>query len=86
MLIVGTGNLVWKSPQFDTVSEEAKDLIKKLIVVEPEDRWTAKQALEHPWIKKHGNSNTVHNSMMEGLRSLSAESKARLAAAAAKKD
>jgi len=84
--LIIAGNLVWKSPQFDTVSAEAKDLIQKLIVVEPDDRWTAKQALEHPWIKKNGTSNTVHTTMMENLRSLSAESKARLMAAQQKKD
>jgi len=84
--LIIAGNLVWKSPQFDTVSSDGKDLISKLIVVEPDDRWTAKQALEHPWIKKTGGSNNVHNSMMENLRSLSAESKARLLAAQKKKD
>jgi len=84
--LIIAGNLVWKTPQFDTVSAEGKDLIKKLIVVEPDDRWTAKQALEHPWIKKAAGTNNVHNSMMENLRSLSAESKARLLAAQKKKD
>eukprot|EP01127_Copromyxa_protea_P004764 TRINITY_DN1458_c0_g1_i2.p1 TRINITY_DN1458_c0_g1~~TRINITY_DN1458_c0_g1_i2.p1 ORF type:complete len:286 (-),score=64.71 TRINITY_DN1458_c0_g1_i2:117-974(-) len=44
------GDLVWKSPQFDTVSDDAKDLISNLIVVDPEARFTAKQALEHKFI------------------------------------
>jgi len=79
--LIIAGNLVWKTPQFDTVSAEAKDLILKLINVDSEGRWSAKQVLEHPWVKKHGSKNAVHNSMMEGLRSLSAESKARLTAA-----
>jgi len=79
--LIIAGKLVWKSPQFDTVSSEGKDLIVQLINVDEHARWTAKQALEHPWIKKHGSSNTVHTTMMENLRSLSAESKARLTAA-----
>jgi len=79
--LIIAGNLVWKSPQFDTVSEEAKDLIKKLINVNEEERWTATQALEHPWIKKSGTNNPIHKTVMENLRSLSAESKARLTAA-----
>jgi len=84
--LIIAGNLVWKSPQFDTVTAEAKDLITKLINVVPEERWTAKQVLDHPWIKKHGAVNSVHNTMMENLRTLSSESKARLLAAQKKKD
>ena len=52
--LIIAGNLVWKGPQFDTVRAEAKDLIQKLINVEPDERWTAKQVLEHPWIKVSG--------------------------------
>jgi len=32
------------------ISDEGKDFIKKLLVKDPEDRMTAKQALMHPWI------------------------------------
>jgi len=84
--LIIAGNLVWKSPQFDTVSADAKDLISKLIVVEPDTRYTAKQALQHPWIKKNGSANAVHGSMQQNLKTLSAESKARLLAAQKKKD
>jgi serine/threonine protein kinase len=35
------------------VSEGAKDLISNLLVVDPARRFTAKQVLEHPWIKQH---------------------------------
>jgi len=35
------------------VSEEAKDLIRNLLVVDPSQRLTAEQALSHPWIAKH---------------------------------
>jgi len=42
--------LVFKSPQFDSISDTAKDLISKLIVTKPEERLTPKQALNHPFI------------------------------------
>jgi len=45
--------LVWKSPQFDVVSDSAKDLISKLLVAEPEKRLTAAQALVHPWVTQN---------------------------------
>ncbi len=43
-------------PFDDTVSAEAKDLVSKLLVVDPSKRLTAAQALEHPWIVSSGAS------------------------------
>lgn len=36
---------------WDSVSEQAKDFIRHLLVKDPQKRLTATQALEHPWIK-----------------------------------
>lgn len=33
------------------VSEDAKHFVRRLLVVDPSDRLTAKQALDHPWLK-----------------------------------
>jgi len=38
------------SPYFDDISESAKDLIRKLLVVEPSERLNADGILAHPWI------------------------------------
>lgn len=35
---------------WNNISEEAKDLIKNLLVVDPSKRLTAEQALAHPWM------------------------------------
>jgi len=70
--------IVWKSPQFDTVSEDAKDLIMKLIVVDPDTRYTAKQCLTHPWLANNTNSAPLHTSLSEGLKSVNAVSKQRV--------
>ncbi|CAM9203843.1 unnamed protein product [Ectocarpus sp. 12 AP-2014] len=40
------------SPEWDSVSDEAKDLIRKLLVKDPTARLTASQALVHPWFEK----------------------------------
>ncbi|CAM9226582.1 unnamed protein product [Hapterophycus canaliculatus] len=40
------------SPEWDDVSDEAKNLIRKLIVKDPTKRLTASQALVHPWFEK----------------------------------
>jgi len=41
-------------PEWKDVSEEAKDFIKKLLVKDPGERWTAEKTLSHPWIKDAG--------------------------------
>jgi len=70
--------IVWKSPQFDTVSDDAKDLIMKLIVVDPDTRYTATQCLTHPWLVNNTNSAPLHTSLSEGLKNVNAVSKQRV--------
>jgi len=47
-------NYEYQSPDWDYVSEEAKNFIDSLLLLEPKDRMTAPQALEHIWIVKKG--------------------------------
>lgn len=44
--------LLWQfpSPEWDTVTPEAKDLINKMLTINPSKRITAAEALKHPWI------------------------------------
>lgn len=39
------------TPVWDHISAEAKDLIRKLLQVDPQDRISLRNALEHPWFK-----------------------------------
>jgi calcium-dependent protein kinase len=41
--------------EFNRVSEEGKDLIRKMLVVDPSKRITPLQALKDPWFTKHKN-------------------------------
>jgi len=41
-------------PYWTEISADAKDFIKKMLVVEPQNRYTADTALNHPWIVKGG--------------------------------
>lgn len=36
-------------PYFDEVSSQAKDLIRKMLVVDPDKRLSAQAVLKHPW-------------------------------------
>ena len=44
-------------PHDKEYSKEAKDLIDHLLIFSPEDRFTAKQALSHPWFSEFQRSN-----------------------------
>lgn len=35
---------------WETISKDAKDLIRHLLVLDPADRFTMQEVLEHPWI------------------------------------
>jgi len=47
------GNYDFPDPEWQNVSEAAKDFIRKILVVNPEHRATAEQCLQHKWIKDH---------------------------------
>jgi calcium-dependent protein kinase len=51
--LVQSGDLEFPSPEWDDISDEAKDFIRKLLDRDPDRRPTAAQALHHPWISKH---------------------------------
>jgi len=40
----------YPSPEWDTVTPEAKNLINQMLTVHPGKRITASEALKHPWI------------------------------------
>jgi len=65
-------DLVWKKPQFDTVSDQAKDLIQKLITKDVEARFDAEQALKHSFIVNNNNDKPLAlNEIYAGLKQLS---------------
>ncbi|KAL1124420.1 hypothetical protein AAG570_001048 [Ranatra chinensis] len=45
------GNYSFTSPEWADVSDQAKDLITKLLVVNPAERYTVEQALVHPFFQ-----------------------------------
>lgn len=55
------GRYTFPSPEFDLISNEAKDLITKLICVDVSKRFSATQALHHPWIVNQGHHVTIEN-------------------------
>ncbi len=48
------GNFTFPEERWGCVSEEAKDLIRKLLEVKTSERYTAEQALQHQWMRTVG--------------------------------
>jgi len=61
------GNYDFPDPEWTEVSQEAKDFIKHILVVDPQKRFSAEQCLEDAWIK----NNTQPKKDMKRLQSFS---------------
>lgn len=49
---VARGEFTFLSPWWDDISFEAKDLVNKLLTIDPKRRYNIHQLLAHPWIQK----------------------------------
>ncbi|KAJ8659606.1 hypothetical protein O0I10_004585 [Lichtheimia ornata] len=47
---VARGQYTFLSPWWDPISEQAKDLVRNLLCIDPKQRYTIDQFLNHPWI------------------------------------
>jgi serine/threonine protein kinase len=50
--LVKAGEIVFPSPSWDHISEGAVGFVQRLLVLDPEQRPSASQALEDPWLKQ----------------------------------
>lgn len=46
------GDYHFNSPEWDDITDTPKDLIRNMLVVDPKKRYTAEQALSHPFFKR----------------------------------
>jgi serine/threonine protein kinase len=67
---IKAGVYAFHDQYWSEVSAEAKDLIAKLLVVNPHERLTATQALSHPWF--HSTSNADLGAAQEEIRKFQA--------------
>jgi calcium/calmodulin-dependent protein kinase (CaM kinase) II/calcium/calmodulin-dependent protein kinase I len=67
--IIVSGQFEFHQDYWGSVSEEAKDLIRGLLTVDPEKRLTVEQALAHPWCVKSGDE-LAKNNLDENLTTL----------------
>jgi len=54
------GEFDYPEEYWDDVSDQAKDFIDNLLLVDPALRLTAEQALEHPWLQGAATDKLLH--------------------------
>jgi serine/threonine-protein kinase CHEK2 len=68
---IRSGRFDYPSPYWDSVGDPALDLIDRMLVVEPEKRFTVDQCLAHPWItQKMPNVNDSTDGLVDGVGGL----------------
>ncbi|TKY57294.1 Calcium-dependent protein kinase 9 [Spatholobus suberectus] len=50
------GHIDFESHPWPSISNSAKDLVRKMLIKDPKKRITSAQVLEHPWLKEGGNA------------------------------
>ena len=53
MKVVEKGKYSFPDEDWASVSPMAKDLIKEMLILNPDKRFSAEQCLNHPWIKSY---------------------------------
>jgi len=80
---VRLGNFSFNATDWKNVSEDAKNLIRMLLKMNPRDRFTAEQALNHDWIKNKApaaKNVSLENNFVDNLRGFRSQNKFKKAA------
>ncbi|CAE7407104.1 CPK2 [Symbiodinium natans] len=80
---VKMGNFSFNPADWKNVSEDAKDLIRNLLKMNPRDRFTADQALQHEWIKlkaPKAQNVSLQSNFVDNLRGFRSQNKLKKAA------
>ncbi|XP_050396374.1 peripheral plasma membrane protein CASK isoform X4 [Patella vulgata] len=74
--LIVKGSYFMRPKQWNSLSTLAKDLINRMLELDPEKRITVEEALEHPWIKDKRNIPKVHlHETVEELKKFNARRK-----------
>lgn len=67
---VKLGKFSFSDPCWSQISDKAKDLITKLLTLDPDNRPSAELALQHPWITEMSKANVEQNLALGALSNL----------------
>merc|ERR1711920_571992 len=77
------GNFSFNAADWKNISEDAKNLIRMLLKMNPRDRYTAEQALNHVWIKNKAPKATgqqIGQGLVDNLKGFRSQNKLKKAA------
>merc|ERR1712217_292510 len=77
------GNFSFAQADWKNVSEDAKNLIRNLLKMNPKDRYTAEQALNHEWVKNKApkaQNVPLQANLVDNLRGFRSQNKLKKAA------
>jgi len=80
---VRLGNFSFNAADWRSVSEDAKSLIRHLLKMNPRDRYSAEQALNHVWVRNKAPKSqgvSLQNSLVDNLRGFRGQNKLKKAA------
>mmetsp|Transcript_38327 Transcript_38327/g.101536 ORF Transcript_38327/g.101536 Transcript_38327/m.101536 type:complete len:499 (+) Transcript_38327:91-1587(+) len=80
---VRLGNFTFNAADWKNVSEDAKGLIRCLLKMNPKDRYTAQQCMNHVWIKEKApkaKNAPISNNFVDNLRGFRSQNKLKKAA------
>merc|ERR1712056_108907 len=80
---VRLGNFSFNAADWKNISEDAKNLIRMLLKMNPRDRYTAEQALNHEWVKNKApkaSAVELKSGFVDNLRGFRSQNKLKKAA------
>jgi len=80
---VRLGNFTFNAADWKNISEDAKNLIRMLLKINPRDRYTAEQALNHIWVKNKApkaQNVALQGSLVDNLRGFRSQNRLKKAA------
>ncbi len=83
LIAIGKGEYKMQGSPWSSVSPLAKDLVKNMLMFDPEKRYTAAQALGHEWIKEYAKEEVdpeTTKSVLSSLKKFTAQHKLQQAA------
>jgi len=75
--LIKKGEFDFPAPYWTDISDSAKDLVRRLLTVDPKTRITAEEVLQHPWVRgttakgmTFGSSHTLRLKLLQARRKL----------------
>uniref|UniRef100_A0A3B4XEW9 Protein kinase domain-containing protein n=1 Tax=Seriola lalandi dorsalis TaxID=1841481 RepID=A0A3B4XEW9_SERLL len=62
------GEFEFLRPYWDPISLEAKDMVRRMLTVDPKKRITCEEAMQHPWLRSEASHLTEEIATAQQLR------------------